>query len=77
MHRPCVGGLSTTIMRLPPVNKYGDFDQVVARHPTDAATRYPLAVSRYPVIVWALGAGPPHATSPHSSLPSFDEVAAC
>jgi hypothetical protein len=64
-------------MRLPPVNKYGDFDHVVARHPTDAATRYLLAVSRYPVIVWALGVGPPHASPPRASLPTFDEAAAC
>jgi hypothetical protein len=41
---------------------YGEFTQVKVKYPTAAAVPAGVAasVSRYPVIVWAMGAGPLH-----------------
>ena len=67
MSRPCAAGLATTILTPRAGIGYSGFNSVVARHPAAAAE--PATGSdplRYPVIVYAIGAGPMHSTFPRA-----------
>jgi hypothetical protein len=67
MLRPCAAGLATTILTPRAGIGYSGFNSVVARHPAAAAepaTRF--NPRRYPVVVYAIGAGPPHSSSPRA-----------